>query len=246
MIKVAVADYGLYMWYGDIYDYEERLLSLKKLGYDGLERLYAKTEAEAVNTSALARKLGMDFATCEGASPSQSLHWSAALCKKYVWAESTSTDFEVFCRQVNSQIESARRYGVIVGLHNHLGSAVETQEQIVNYMNRCPKSGLILDVAHLAGAGGDPLEIIDAYPGKLVMVHLKDYVYLNRNAEKWYERIRFCELGAGEMADTNRRIVEKLREKGYGGWIAVEQDTHLRDPMLDLKESRELLKEYGI
>lgn len=245
-MKVLIADYGLNVWYGDIYDYEERLTMLKSIGYDGLERLHARTEAEVLYTSALANRLGMSFATCEGGTRAQSILWSSALGQKYVWVNNDARDFETFCRQANAQIKAARRQGITAALHNHLGSPVETQQQLIEYMNRCPESGLILDIGHLVGAGGDPLEIIDMFFERIVMVHLKDFVFMDTSSSNWWERLRFCELGTGELGNLTLDVLKKLSDMGYSNWLAVEHDTHLVDPVADLKNSREFIRRAGI
>lgn len=246
MIKIGVADYGLNVWYGGLYGYRDRLEMIKKLGYDGIERLDVRTHGELVEFAADAKHMSMEFSTCRGNSPVETLRWTAALGMKYIWADWTSKDFDVFCRQTNSHIEAAAKYGVRVGLHNHMGCTVETQAQLEEYMKRCPDSGIILDTGHLAVAGGDPLEIADKYFDRLVAVHVKDYVYKDKEAEAWYDRIRFCELGAGEMGDLNKEVIKLLDKKGYDKWIHVEHDAHLRDPEIDLKISRDYIKECGI
>ncbi len=245
-MKVLIADYGLNVWYGGLYDYEDRLSMLKALGYDGLERLEAKTENEVLSTAALARKMGMHFATVRGGTPAETLLWSAAMDKKYVWTESGNANLEIFCRQVNDQIASAEKYGITVGIHNHLGSPVETAEQLDYFMEHCPKAGLILDTGHLHGAGGDPMAALEKYYDRLVMVHVKDYEITDANASAWYQRLRFCELGAGAMGDVNMNVLKALVAKGYDKWLAVEHDTHLRDPRIDLKVSREYIAKAGI
>lgn len=245
-MKVGVADYGLNVWYGHLFDYQARLLMLKELGYDGIERLVAKSPAEALEISADARRLGMDFGTCCGLSERESLRWTVALGKKYMWAESESKDFEVFCRQVNDQIKIANQYQLKIGLHNHLGTAVETQPQLEEFFEKCPECGLILDVGHLVGAGGDPLEIIEKYHDRLVTVHLKDFVYKDKDAESWGRRLRFCELGGGEIGKGMADIINALKKVGYSEWIYIEHDTHVNDPRIDLKTSRDYLKKFGI
>ncbi len=245
-MKVLIADYGLNVWYGNLYDYEDRLSMLKELGYDGLERLEAKTEAEVLHTAALARKMGMDFALCRGNTAMETLKWSAALGKKYIWTEGSARDMETFCRQVNAQIDVAEKYGITVGLHNHLGSVVETWEQLETFMAACPRAGLILDTGHLAGAGGDPMKALEKYYDRIVMVHVKDYVTTDAGNPNWGARLRFCELGAGDMGDMNLYVLQKLVKKGYDGWLAVEHDTHLRDPKIDLKISRDYIRQAGI
>lgn len=246
MIKIGIADYGLNCWYGALYDYEQRFALLKQTGYDGLERLEARSAAEAMDISAAARRQGMDFATCRGGTALETLRWSAALGKRYVWTESQEKNFSAFCRQVNAQIEAASAYGVDVALHNHLGLTVETEAQVDAFMEACPQARLLLDVGHLAAAGGDPVETAKRYADRLAAVHLKDYVYKDRSAQHWWDRLRFCELGAGEMGEQNVRIIETLKSIGYDGWLLVEHDTHLQDPAKDLAVSREYIRQLGI
>lgn len=160
MIKVGVADYGLNVWFGNLYDYQERLEMLKSLGFDGIERLEAKNQAEAMEIAADAKRVGMDFGTCRAGSAMETIRFSAALCKSYVWVDAVfQGDFEVFCRYARYQTDAAAKYGVKVGLHNHLGY-VETSEQVEAFLQSCPDTGLLLDTGHLAAAGGDPLYFI--------------------------------------------------------------------------------------
>ena len=76
------------------------------------------------------------------------------------------------------------------------------------------------------------------------MINVKSYK--NKDAHRWHEKLRFCELGVGEMGDMNRDVITSLLKKGYEGWIYVEHDTHLQDPVIDLKISREYIRECGI
>lgn len=245
-MKVGVADYGINCWEGALYDYEDRFLMLKEAGFEGIERLEARSPAEVIETAATAAKYGISFATCRGGTAVETLKWTAALGLNYVWTESKSNDFDEFCRQVNCQIAACEKYNIKVGLHNHLGLVVETEQQLIDFLEKCPKCGLILDGGHLSAAGGDPLKIIDKYAARLVMVHLKDYVYKDKNAKYWWDQLRFCELGAGEMGDLNKQIVKALKNKGYDGWVMIEHDTHLQNPKDDLIISREYLREAGI
>jgi sugar phosphate isomerase/epimerase len=246
-MKFGVADYGLNQWYGGLSDYETRLRAVKEIGYDGLERLEAVSASDAIEKAALFRRLGMDFATCRGPTPLSSIQWTAALGKSYVWPTATGQDFDAFCRQVNHQVEVCEQYGLRVGLHNHLGSLVESQEEIEEFLRRCPRCGLILDTAHLAAADGDPVEIVRRYGDRLVAIHLKDWVVLKPEVglDRWPQRGRFCELGAGNIGLDNIAVMHALTEVGYDDWVHVEQDTHLRDPMEDLAHSRNYLSEAG-
>ncbi|MEN6546316.1 MAG: sugar phosphate isomerase/epimerase [Armatimonadia bacterium] len=247
-MKIGIADYGMNVWYGGSFDIEQRWSDIRAIGYEGLERLGANEAAEALFKAARLTALGMDFATCSGPSIEISIQWTAAFRKGYVWTNVTGKDFDTFCRQVNVQAEVCQRWGIKVALHNHLGSLVESQAELEEFLKQCPECGLILDTAHLAAADGDPVEIVNKYPERLTSMHLKDWLVTNPEIglEKWWERGRFCELGAGNIGLDNAAVVAALKKVGYDGWLLVEHDTHLQDPLVDLTISREYLRAAGV
>lgn len=247
MIKVGVADYGMWVWDGGMFDYEQRLLDLKSIGYDGLERLRPISEADAIHKSATVRKIGMDYATCLAPDAEHCIQWTSALGKEYVWTNVTGKTFDDYCRQVNIQVNICKKWGLKVALHNHLGSLVETQEELLKFLELCPECHLVLDTGHLAVAkGGDPMYIIKNYFNRLAAVHVKDWVMTDETALEWYNKGYFCELGAGNVKIDNDILVKELVKMGYDGWIFVEHDTHLREPLVDLKKSRDYLKNCGV
>ena len=246
-MKFGVADYGMNVWDGGCFDIEERLKALKEIGYEGLERVEAVSAEDALTKAARYYRLGMDFATCRGPNAETTIKWTAGLGKPYVWTNVTGRDFATFCRQVNIQAGICKLWGVRVGLHNHLGSLVESQRQLEDFLARCPECGLILDTAHLAAADGNPVEIVRKYGKRIISVHLKDWLVLKPEVglDKWSQRGRFCELGAGNIGLDNIAVMRALVDAEYDGWIFVEHDTHLQDPIKDLAISRKYLRNVG-
>jgi len=246
-LRFGIADYGMNVWDGGFFDLEARLVALRGIGYQGLERLEAASEADALQRAALYHRLGMDFATVRGPNPAISFQWTAAFGKAYVWASVTARDFDSFCRQVNIQVEACQRWGLAVGLHNHLGTPVESQEQLEEFLRRCPGCGLVFDTGHLAAAGGDPVEIVRTYGNRLVAVHLKDWLVVHPEIglDQWSKRGRFCELGAGNIGLDNIAVMREVVRAGFDGWVFIEHDTHLQDPLKDLAISREVLRRAG-
>jgi sugar phosphate isomerase/epimerase len=242
---VLVADYGLNQYYGGLYDLEARLRALQSVGYDGLERLPAHDEPSVVANAAIFRKLGMRFTTASAPSPDLTIRWAAALGCEYVWVSAQAQEFDAFCRQARAQAEACAAAGIRVALHNHMGTAVETQEELEAFLTDCPECGLILDTAHLAAVEGDPVAIVHKYAARLVQVHFKDWVAV-AEAPEWYRRGHFCELGAGNIGLDNAAVARALLQVGYAGTVAVEQDTHLHDPLEDLRVSREYLRAAGL
>ena len=242
-MKIGIADFGMNVWYGACYNYEDRLSDVKKIGYDGLERLQPISAEDALDKAAELKRRGMDFATCRAPSFEASIKWTAALGKKYIWIDLDGTSDEEYYRRTNYLADACEAYGLKAILHNHLGSRVETQEQLERFLQNCPKAGLVFDTGHLAGAYGNPLEITEKYLDRIVSLHVKDFVYKDRDNSTWYERLRFCGLGKGEMGDVNAEVVIYLIKNGYDAWVLVEHDTHLQDPLKDLEESRIYLRE---
>lgn len=250
-MKIGVADYGMGVWDGGSFDVEDRLEGLKGIGYEGIERLTAVSEADALHKSARCRRLGMDFGYCRGPEPQASIQWSAGLGRAYVWsdvASSRSEDFEVYCRRVNRQAEVCRKWGLRLGLHNHLGQRVQNHDEVVAFLKKCPEVGLVFDTGHLAAAGGNPVEIIRNYPDRLVVMHIKDWLVTAPDVglDQWPRRGHFCELGAGNLPGfSNAAVLEALQAVGYDGWIFVEHDTHLQEPLKDLAISRRFIREHS-
>lgn len=247
-MKIGVADYGMMVWYGAVYDYGMKMDALKAIGYDGAERIYANTPDEAYYRLITLAEKRMSFATVVAGDVEQSIRMTAAFGGKYIWADQlpTAHDFDTYCRQVNYLERACLKYGIHPALHNHLGSLVETPEQIDEFMSRCPDTYLLLDTGHLAVAGGDVVATLEKYYDRLAAVHIKDWFMTDPDAGAWYERGYFCGLGHGNFKVDNESFVKTLIGKGYDGWLFVEHDTHHREPLLDLEESREVLRKWGI
>lgn len=246
MLKIGVADYGMFVWEGGLFDYEQRARDLKAIGYDGMERLRPATEADALTIAGRLNAMGCDFATVEAPTPELSIRWTAAFRKEYVWIKVTGKDFDDFCRQANVQAEACARWGLKAAIHNHLGSPVETQEQLDEFMRRCPKAALLLDAGHLAVAGGDVIGTAERYYDRIIAVHLKGWEMTHPEKTVWHERGYFCEIGGGNFPVPNAELVALLKKRGFDKWIMIEHDTHLREPLEDLKLSRERLREMGV
>ena len=150
----------------------------------------------------------------------------------------------VYCRRANRFLQAAKRYNLKAALHNHLGSRIENQEELDHFMKACPEASLLLDIGHLHGAGGDVPGTIEKYFDRIAAVHFKDVFIKDESIglDNWCGRLRFCELGAGNAKVPWLEAAELLKKRGYDKWVLVEHDTHLRDPLIDLKISLDSLK----
>jgi inosose dehydratase len=129
-------------------------------------------------------------------------------------------------------------------VHNHMHQRVETQRELEDFLAACPEVGIVFDTGHLSCAGGDPVEIARRHAARICALHLKDVRLEDpaRGLKPDRTGYSFCELGAGNNGFSNAGVLKALREARWDGWIHVEHDDHLRDPLLDLKESLRFIK----
>lgn len=127
-------------------------------------------------------------------------------------------DYRVMANLLDESAEEATSAGLIPSYHPHLGSLAESAEQIDALFSQS-KIGLCADIAHLAGGGSNPSEIIQRYRDRLAYVHLKD---IN------YETKQFQPLGEGDLDLIT--IVQAVIDANYSDWITVELDGHPGDP----------------
>ncbi|MBO4303695.1 MAG: TIM barrel protein [Lentisphaeria bacterium] len=247
-MKFGVADYGMNVWEGGCFDLQTRLEELKEIGFDGIERLEFVDTADAVSKAVTFRRLGMDFATCRCPSVGLSNEITAAFGKEYVWfslgKHGRDVDMDTFCRRARRFAKIAAKLGLKAVLHNHLGTRVESQEELDTFMKEVPEGYLLFDIGHHFGAGGDILGTIEKYADRIASVHFKD-VFIkdeSKGLDDWGNRLRFCELGAGNCGEPWKEAAALLKKKGYDKWVLIEHDTHLRDPLIDLKVSLDALK----
>ena len=246
-MKFGVADYGLSVWDGELYDLQTRLEDLKALGFDGIERLTAVSAADAMKQAEIYHRMGMDFSTVAGPRAAYGLAWTCALGKPYVWLTpgpaTRDVDIEVYCRRANRMVDVANRMNVEVAVHNHLGAVVEKQDELDYFMKAVPNAKLIFDIGHLHGAGGDCVGTIEKYADRIIAMHFKDIEMRDPDNTEWYKRLCFRGLDDGNINFDWRATVKALKKVGYDKWCFIEQDSHRNDAHAELKRSLELLKQ---
>jgi inosose dehydratase len=149
--------------------------------------------------------------------------------------------------------ELAAARGVRAVLHPHVGTMIETGEEIQQVLDGSWVS-LCLDTGHLLIGGTDPAELTRQAPERIAHVHFKD-VDAGMAAKVRSGRLTYTEavrqgmyrpLGTGDVDVT--AIVGHLRAHGYEGWYTLEQDTILTEeptgegPVADVWASAEYLR----
>jgi inosose dehydratase len=151
--------------------------------------------------------------------------------------------WQLFGEGIARVAERCRERGYEPTMHHHTGTHVEAVWEIDRALETCDV-GLCLDTGHLMVGGGDPVEGIRDWAGRINHFHLKDarrevldgIAADGASTEAIWRRRAFCRLGVGDI--DVKRVLDELQAAHYSGWLVVEQDT-MPDPAWPLKNAAE-------
>jgi inosose dehydratase len=166
----------------------------------------------------------------------------------------TDAEFGQFAETLNKVGEITLAQGVRSCFHNHVGSTIETREEIDRLFSLVDRSLVFQgpDIGHLAWAGVDPVAFCRDYADSIKTMHIKDIdptVLEQGVAEEWdygtfSENGIFVELGEGMVEFPG--IFRILEDVGYEGWVIVETDVTQEATALESATiSRNYLKSIG-
>jgi inosose dehydratase len=127
-----------------------------------------------------------------------------------------------------------REAGARIAFHPHAGTYVETPAEVERLAAAIDAATLpfCLDVGHYLVGGGDPVTALRQLGERVTHVHLKDVDpgvlerLRRREVGSFGDAVRqrlFIELGSGVL-DLDG-VLAVLAERGYRGWLMVEQDS---------------------
>ncbi len=151
--------------------------------------------------------------------------------------------------------EIANAHGLTQVLHEHYGTIVETKDEIQRVVDNSDIR-FVLDTAHFAVGGYDPVDFVDSHADRVGLVHIKDCDLavakrLNNGEFSLMEAVQggiFPTVGRGDL-DIDR-VITSLERGGYAGWYVLEQDIAItgaepvdgEGPIEDVKESVDYLR----
>ncbi|MGH9163651.1 MAG: sugar phosphate isomerase/epimerase family protein [Vicinamibacteraceae bacterium] len=126
--------------------------------------------------------------------------------------------------------------GLGTGLHQHTGTAVDTEDQVyavmegvdTRYMKFAP------DVGQLQKAGADAAKVVKDFLPITVHMHLKDW-------KGWEHHSGYCPVGQGKVAI--EQILDMVESKNPDATVMVELDPSDEGPMTPL-ETAQATKTY--
>ena len=136
--------------------------------------------------------------------------------------------------------EHCSEQGVPLTFHHHMGTAVESEDEINKVMLSTGKDvGLLLDTGHLYFAEGSYKNILSKFGDRINHVHTKD-IRLNilKTINKSKDSFLNCVLKGvftvpGDGVIDYEDLISRLFDTGYEGWIVVEaeQDPKIANPL---------------
>ncbi|PQQ32837.1 myo-inosose-2 dehydratase [Photorhabdus luminescens] len=129
-----------------------------------------------------------------------------------------------------------QKQGVQIAYHHHMGTIIETEEDINHLMeNTGDEVGLLLDTGHLTFAGAAPLAVTERWAKRINHVHCKDIRpdvlndIKNRKTSFLDAVLSGVFTVPGDGCVDYPAIFQVLKKQNYGGWLVVEAE---QDPAI--------------
>lgn len=151
--------------------------------------------------------------------------------------------------------------GITLVYHHHMGTVVESPEDIDAFMAATgPHTHLLFDAGHCYFGGGDPAAVLAKHVGRVKHFHAKNVrpEVARRTRDEGLSFLGAVFSGAftvpGDQAGAVdfAPLLRILKDAGYDGWIVIEaeQDPHVANPLmyqtLGLATLKRIARETGL
>jgi inosose dehydratase len=143
----------------------------------------------------------------------------------------TADEWPAYGRKLTALAERMADFGVRMAFHHHMGTIVETDEEVGLLMRHSGEAvGLLYDTGHSIFSGGDPLALIKKHVKRVVHVHCKD---ARRDILEKARRDDMSFMDAviagiftvpGDGFIDYPAILRVLADNNYSGWLVVEAE----------------------
>ncbi len=147
----------------------------------------------------------------------------------------------------------AREKDMVMTFHHHMGTVVQTEEEVDRFMESVDKDlvYLLFDSGHMSFADIDPEKLLRKYVDRVRHVHLKDLrrsVVARAREEKWsfLKGVRAGTFTVPGDGDVNfKPLFDILADAEYQGWVVVEaeQDPAKANPLEYAMKARKYIAE---
>ena len=170
--------------------------------------------------------------------------------KKYVMNDE---EWKKFTDGLSKLGNIAKEYGITLVYHHHMGTVVQTAEEIDRMMDMCDPDAvyLLFDTGHLAYCGEDYMAVLKKYAKRIKHVHLKDIrpEIVQKVKDEHKSFLQGVRMGAftvpGDGDVDFKPIFDILADNDYEGWVVVEaeQDPAKANPFEYAVKARKYIAE---
>ncbi|MCW9733081.1 myo-inosose-2 dehydratase [Avibacterium sp. 20-15] len=169
----------------------------------------------------------------------------------------TDAEWQLLAEGYNELAKLAAEKGMRVCLHHHMGTGIQTPEEIDRYMSVVNDDVyLLFDSGHLYYSEGSQhamLDVLEKYIDRIIHVHLKDVrdEVVNEVRSKNLSFLEGVKKGTftvpGDGVIDFKPIFEILDRHNYKGWMVVEaeQDPAVANPFEYAVKGRKYIKEVA-
>jgi inosose dehydratase len=162
-------------------------------------------------------------------------------------------EWKKLCEGLNRLGEKAKEKGMTLTYHHHMGTGVQTAEEIDRLMESTQTGllDLLYDTGHLVFAGEDHIAVLKKWGKRVRHVHLKDVrtPILERARKEKMSFLDAVKAGAftvpGDGSVDFAPVFRELSVLGYEGWwvVEAEQDPALANPLEYAIKARKYIRE---
>ncbi len=167
----------------------------------------------------------------------------------------TDEEWKRLADGLNEMGRRAARKGMTLTYHHHMGTGVQTGEEIDRLLTTTEPGlvSLLFDTGHLTFAGVDPAAVLRRHVRRIRHVHLKDVrpKVLERVRPGGWSFLRAVREGVftvpGDGCIDYAPLFRTLSEAGYAGWMVVEaeQDPAKANPLEYAIKARRYIREQA-
>jgi len=139
-------------------------------------------------------------------------------------------EWKPFCERLDAVARHLEKQGLKLAYHHHMGTVIESEEEVDRMMGSTAAVGLLLDTGHLTFAGGEPMRVLERHAARIVHVHCKD-IRRDKLARARGQDLSFLDAVLGDVfavpGDGSidfEPVLQGLARSGYQGWLVVEAD----------------------
>lgn len=172
-----------------------------------------------------------------------------------------AADWEKYGAKLEAVAKHCEAEGLLMVYHHHMGTIVETEEEIDLLMKHTgPSMRLLFDTGHCLFGGANPAEVLAKHIDRLGHFHAKNIRpdVMKEVREKGLSFLEGVRKGVFTVPGDSEGVVDfpatlKIAaDAGYEGWLVIEaeQDPDVRNPFeyqsLGLKSLKEMAKAAGL